>query len=106
MRLILRLSQNELNSADNRSCFVFSGEHHSLAPRHTLGHVAPERLRFGAGHREHEADGRATFHAIDQQIAQPLDLAITDGLQTSNLDGARHLHLLDARERSVATITI
>jgi hypothetical protein len=50
-------------------------------------------------------DAPPSTQSISKSL-NPWDLAITDGLQTSNLDGARHFHLLDARERSVATITI
>jgi len=91
MRLILRLSQDHLNGAHDRSRRVFGGEHHSLAARHTRGRAAPERFRLGPGHREHEADGGAALHTVDQHLAQSLDLAITDGLQISNLNGVRHV---------------
>ena len=106
MRLILRLIQNDLNRADDRSRRVFSGEHHALAARHTRGRAAPERLRFGAGHRQHEADGCAAFHAVDQHVAQSLDLAITRWSADVESEWCPAPHLLDARERSVATITI
>jgi hypothetical protein len=85
MRLVLRLIQNDLNGADDVPA-ASSAASTTRSPRATLAeHAAPVRLRFGARHREHEADGRATFHAVDQHLAQPLDLAITDGLKTSNL---------------------
>jgi hypothetical protein len=87
MRLIFRLMQNDLNRADDRSRCVFRGQHHSLAARRTRGNAVPERLRFGAGHWEHEADGRATFHTVNQHVAQLLNLAITEGLQTSDIYG-------------------
>jgi hypothetical protein len=90
MRLVLGLIQNDLNGADDRSRCVLSREHDSLATRYTRGHAVPVRLRFGAGHRKHEADGRATFHAVDQHLAQPLDHAIADGPKTSDLKGVRH----------------
>ncbi len=88
---------NDLHRADDRSCL----RPQRRAPRarrapHSPTMLAPERLRLGAGHREHEADGRAAFHAVDQHVAQPLDLAIADGLQTANLNGVRTSHLLDA----------
>ena len=105
MRLVLRQVQEDLDGADDRSRRVFGGEHHALTARHARGCTAPERLRLRARHREHEADGRATFDAVDQDVAQALDLALADVLQASNPDGVRHAHLLEARERSVATIT-
>ena len=106
VRLVLRLLQDDLGGADDLSRGVLGGEHHALPARRARGGAAPERLRLGAGHREHEADGRAALHAVDQHVAQTLDLAITEGLQTSNPDGVRHLHLLGARERSVAMTTM
>ena len=106
MRLILGLMQDDLGSDDDRSRGVFSGEHHALAAGHARGGAAPERVRVGAGHRQHEADGGAALHTVHQHIAQAFDLAITDGLQGANLDGVSHFRLLDAGDRSVATITM
>src|SRR5262245_10901853 len=91
VRLILRLSKNDLNSADDRSRFVFSSEHHSFAARRAGGDAAPEFLRFSAGHWKHEADGCTAFHAVDQHIAQLLDFAITNRLQTPNPNAVPHL---------------
>ena len=89
MRLTFRLSQDDLHRADDPHR-VFGGEHEALAARRARGRAAPERFRFGPRHGEHEADGGPALHAIDQHVAQPLDLAIADGLETSNLNGARH----------------
>ena len=91
MRLILWLSQDDLDRADDRSRRVVRDEHHSLAAPPARGRAAPERLGFGAGHREHEADGRPAFHAVDQHVAQPLDLAITHGVQRSDPNGDWHV---------------
>jgi hypothetical protein len=59
----------------------------SPAPERGVGAGRLKRIPVHAQLRStlNEADGRAAFHAVDQHLAQPLDLAITDGLQTSNL---------------------
>src|SRR5271169_5806867 len=94
MRLILRLIQDDLNRANDCSRCVFSHQHDALAALYTRGDAAPIRLRLGAGHWEHEADRRPTFHAVDQHVAQPLDLALTKGLRTLNLNAVRHRAVL------------
>src|SRR5215831_1613509 len=106
MRLILRLNQNDLNSADDRSFLIFSCDHYPLAARNAGGGAAPECFSFGARHRKQETDGCTAFDAVDQDVAQPLDLRITNGLQTSNPNVIRHSYLLDARERSPAMTTM
>ena len=98
VRLILGLSQDHLRGADNRSRGVFGAEHDALAARHTRGRAAPECVGLCAGHRQHEADGRAALHTIDQHVAQSFDLALPDRLKTTDPNGVRHVHLLDARD--------
>jgi hypothetical protein len=90
MRLILGLSQNDLNGADDRAVRVFGREHDAFAARDTFGRTPPECVRLGAGHREHKTDRRATFDAVDQHVAQALDLSITDLFQRSNPDRGAH----------------
>src|SRR5262249_7149751 len=105
MRLIFGLRQDHLCGANDPPRGVLRGEHEALAARHAGADMTPERFRFRACHRKHEADGRAAFHAVDQHLTQSLDLALPDSLQASNLDGVGHGHLLAARDRSLAMIT-
>jgi hypothetical protein len=89
VRLILGLSQYDLHCADDRPCCVFGGKHEAFAAGNTRRYIAPIRGRFAAGHWQHEADGRTAFDAVDEHVAQALDVAITERLQISNLNSAR-----------------
>jgi hypothetical protein len=90
MRLILRLSQYDLNRTDYRPGWIVGGEHNSFTARHARGDAVPVSLGFGAGHGKHEADRRTPFYAVDQHIAQLLNLANIDGLKGSNLNWTQH----------------
>src|SRR5688572_24299197 len=102
MWLIFRLSQDDLGGADDAGR-VLGDEEESLATRQAGPGAAPERVRLGAGHRQHEADGGPAFHAIDQQVAQPLDLARAERGQTANHH--RSTTARPYRTRSSSTLT-
>src|SRR5204863_9168737 len=102
----LGVAQDILRAPDTRARGVVAAERDALAARHTRGRAAPECVGLCAGHRQHEADGRAALHTIDQHVAQSFDLALPDRLKTTDPNGVRHVHLLDARDRSVAITTM
>jgi hypothetical protein len=106
MGLILGLGEDDLCRPHDGAAWLFRREHDAFAARRTRRHAAPERLRFGPGHGQHEADGGATFHAVDQHVAQFLDLGVPHARQRANLDGIGHGHLLGARDRSLAITTM
>ena len=105
MRLILGLRKHDLYGADDRARCVFGSKHHALAARHTRRYTVPIRRRFGAGHRQDEAHGCTAFHAVNEHVAQALDLAITERLQISNLNGARHF-IASVPARALAMMTM
>ncbi len=65
MRLILRLRPDHLRSADD-SPLIFGNDDDAFSTLRARRHFAPERFGFRVGHRQHEADGCATFDTVDE----------------------------------------
>ena len=66
--------ENALHGADDAALVVLRDEQRTLAARHAIGDLAPERDGLGPRHRLHEADRRAAFDAIDQHVGQRVDV--------------------------------
>jgi hypothetical protein len=107
VRLIFRLIQNYLNSADNHCRSVFSDEQPAFAARHTHCRASPEGFRFSARHGKHEADRGPTSNTIEQHVAQPLNLALSYSFQTSNLNVVTQLFISpNAAPRPVPALSL
>src|ERR1700693_6067700 len=90
MRLVLRLIEQQLYGADDRAVGRFGQQQTQLTALETCAGALPEGRRLGARHRQHEADRGAAFDAVDQHIAQALDLARAKSSRLSNAESVQH----------------
>src|SRR5437588_427201 len=106
MRLIFELRPDHLSGAYDGTRPLLGHQHHALATCRARRGAAPERLRLAPGQRWHEAYGRAALHAVPEYIAQPLDLPIARGLEASNPQPARavHVQIFFSRPNSLPSI--
>ena len=72
MRLVRRHVEAELHGADD-AAIEPGGEQHRLVARHGRDHLLEEFRSVIVAERQHEADARAAFDAIDKHIGEFLD---------------------------------
>jgi hypothetical protein len=93
VRLVLGQIEHELDGAAY-AVLVFGDEQRALTPRHAVRHAAPERERLVPRHRLHEADRRATLHAVQEHIGQACQGRLVHRLQPPDRPGRVHRRLL------------
>jgi len=74
MWLVGQRRQREMDCADDLSVLVLCDEQNPRTLLHVASYLGPETLRIIARQCGHEADGGAALDAIDQHVAELLDV--------------------------------
>src|SRR5690606_36221399 len=103
MRLVFGQVENDGHGPDDRPLGILGNENESLAAQRAFCRLAPERFGLLARDRQHEADGCAAFHTIDQHVRESGDLAGVETVQPANAYARGH-HLLAIRSVAITTM--
>ena len=97
MRLVRRHVETELHGADD-AAVELGRDQHGLAARDRRDHLLEELRRVVAAKRQHEADARAAFDAIDEDVGEFIDRGLRGrGIEDQNLGLCVHVSNMPVR---------